>query len=171
MKLLIDTSLPKMLLILFKGNEIIFSFTSDDKKKADLLPKIFNKMLNNCKITTSDINEFYVTKGPGSFMGSRTALTFVRTICQITKAKLFLANTLEFIGAKSENNIFVDAKNKQSYMFDPISKETTLVVYETNSKINYEDILKNVNDYLLPFKEVNPDKAKTFYLKDPRIGG
>ena len=171
MKLLIDTSLPKMLLVLFQDTKVLFHFLSDEKKKADILPKIFQKMLTDKNIKTSDINEFYVTIGPGSFMGSRTALTFIRTICQITNAKFFVAKTLDFIGAKSNTKIFVDAKSDQSYMFDPKTKQTSIVNYEQDTTINYDDIIQNIQDYLINFKEKDPNYEKAFYLKNPRIGG
>lgn len=171
MKLILDTSLPKMLLILLDDKKVIFSYTSEEQKKADLLPIIFEEMIKKTKIKTKDIKEFYITTGEGSFMGSRTALTFARTMAQITGAKLFVTSPLSFVGYKSEMPIFLDAKGGKSYKYNPKTKKVSLVNSEEDSVIDYEDIVKNPHDYLGSFKEVDVNKVKASYLRDPKIGG
>jgi len=171
MKLLIDTSLPKMLIILVNNDKNVYTFSSDIQKKADLLPTAFQDMLNDTGIKTSDITEYYVTQGPGSFMGARTALTFVRTISQVNGAKLFVANTLEFIGANSDKDIYLDAKSNQSFMFNQKTKETKLVDFQEDTIIDYDDIISNTTNYLKVFKEIKPSEAKPLYFKEPKIGG
>ena len=175
MKVLIDTSNPDLFLSLIDGDKTLsYIHIKDLVKKADELPSQYNQMLSNANVKTSQVKEFYITTGPGSFMGSRSALVFAKTICQITNAKLFTANTFEFISASKDGVYFIDAKGNSFYkaFISSGEIEMSLVNEGVATKINYEDIIENPSKYLSAFsRENNILEAKPVYLKDPKVGG
>ena len=172
MKLLIDTSLKTLFLSIIEDDKTVSFFQEEIQKKADALPTVFKDLLNDANIKTKAIKEIYVTTGPGSFMGARTALTFVRTITQITGAQLFVANTLSFISGGVKGTYYIDAKSSKSYR--GIVGETTevsLVDFVADSLVDYSQVIASPKQYLSTFKKVDPIDAFPTYFKDPRIGG
>ena len=173
MKLLIDTSLKTMFLSLIDGEKTISFYKETIQKKADALPVVFAELLEKADINANDIKEIYVTTGPGSFMGSRTALTFVRTIAQITGAKLYATDTLSFISGSIKGEYFIDAKSGQSYkgVFDGENMSVSLAEFKEDSIVDYSSMIDTPKQYLSTFKKVDPLKVFPTYFKEPRIGG
>ncbi len=172
MKLLIDTSLKNLFITIVKDGKTIAFINETIQKKADRLPFAFEEILKEANISTKDIKEFYVTSGPGSFMGARTALTFIRTICQLTNAKLFVGDTLSFISGGTPGTYFIDAKSEKSYQ--GVVNRTTIISledFQEDSIVPYEDMIANPEKYLSTFLESDPIYAKPSYFKDPQIGG
>ena len=173
MKLLIDTSLKTMFLSLIKDGKTISFYKETIQKKADALPNVFKELIVNAKIDVKDIKEIYVTTGPGSFMGARTALTFVRTISQITGAALYAADTLSFISGSQKGEYYIDAKSGQSYkgVFDGENMSISLVDFKEDSIVDYPAIIDTPKAYLSTFKKTSPLECFPTYFKEPRIGG
>ncbi len=173
-KILIETSLSDLLIILIKDIKVMdYVHKKDLIKKSEMLPRYFAKLLNKHNLNTKDIQQFYITIGPGSFMGARVSLVFVRTICQITKASLFTTSSLLFISGGKDGKYYVDAKSNQSY--EGIVKKQKITINLTNFKpntiINYQNIIDDIDQYLVLFDEQqNLLHVKPLYLKDPKVG-
>ncbi|WKX02423.1 tRNA (adenosine(37)-N6)-threonylcarbamoyltransferase complex dimerization subunit type 1 TsaB [Candidatus Mycoplasma mahonii] len=171
MKLLIDTSLKTLFMSIIDGGETLTFIKEMVKKKADRLPGAFSELLLKARIKTKDIKEIYVTNGPGSFMGVRTALTFVRTIAQINGTKIFVADTLSFISGGTKGTYYIDARSDKSYKGVLDSKMSiTLISFRDDSVVDYNEIINKPNKYLDVFKERNVLEVKPNYIKSPRIG-
>lgn len=175
MKVLIDTSNPDLFLSLIDGDKTLsYIHIKDLVKKADELPSAYAALLEKANVKTSDIKSFYITTGPGSFMGSRSALVFARTICQITKASLYTASSFAFVSAMQDGVYFIDAKGNSFYKAFISSGEIqmSLVPEGKPTEINYDQIIENPSKYLYGFSiEKDLLKAEAIYLKQPKVGG
>lgn len=175
MKLLIDTVNDDLYMSLIKNDKTIsFGHLIAYKRKSDILPVVFKKLIEEVGITAKDINEIYVVNGPGSFMGIRAGMTFAKTMALVTGAKLFGIDNLTFISGGKDGKYFVDAKGNMSYVGVVSNGHTSISIeeFEENSTIDYEDITKNPSKYLSLFKQIeNIVEYKANYIKDPQIGG
>src|SRR5574344_2593721 len=80
-KLFIDTSSATLSLGL-KSEDFEYKFEGDEhqnKISENVLPEIVN-LCDKAKITFKDIDEIFVTKGPGSYTGERIGLTIAKTL-------------------------------------------------------------------------------------------
>ena len=171
-KVLADTSNHKLILIAFKDNKQIYTKIIDDIiLQTELFPQEFDKMLENLKIEVANIQQFYVTLGPGSFTGSKVALTFFKTICIILKAQLFVLNSLHFIaGPFYSGEIKIDARSKQCYYGKYLNGQEVIQpeikIEATKSTFwDLQNLKENAVDYLPLFKLANPLTIEPIYLK------
>ncbi len=173
-KVLIETSLPDLLIVLIKDDNLIdFVHESNLVKKSEQLPVLFTNLLNKYQIKIDQINAFYITLGPGSFMGARVALMFARTICQITNCQLFTTSSLHFISQNHDGTYYVDAKSGQSYQGIVTNNQIkiSLQSFHVSTKIDYQQIINNIDQYLPLFSlQKNILQIKPFYLKEPQVG-
>lgn len=175
MKILIETTLQDLFLLAVEDDKTVAKIHIKDLvKKADELPLAFENLLTDANIDINDVEGFYITTGPGSFMGCRTALIFVKAICQMTKTKLYHASTFSLISKNEDGTYFIDAKGNTFYKAE-IKKgniQLSLVSEGTQTEINYDDIIENPNKYLKLFSEATDLLSlEPIYLKEPRVGG
>lgn len=115
MNLFIDTTNWKLVYILEKDNVILDYFINDNIKKiSDVAVEQLNVFLIKNKLKLSDIENFYLTTGPGSYTGIRVGLTIVKTIKNINpKINVYLINSLFFqVGLKNGISIINAGVNK-----------------------------------------------------------
>ena len=175
MKLLVDTVNEDFYMALIKDEKTLFyTHKKNYKKKSDIVPVVFKKLINSAKIVAKDIDEIYVVNGPGSFMGIRAGMTFCKTMALITGAKLFGTDNLSFISRKRDGEYFVDAKGGKSYrgLVSNNIVAIDLVDYKENSPIDYESIIMFPLSYTSIFQEIEDiPEYKCNYVKEPQIGG
>ena len=175
MKLLIDTVNEDLYMSLIKGNKTIaFAHLVKHKKKSEILPAVFKKLIMTAEITAKDIKNIYVVNGPGSFMGVRAGMTFAKTMSLVTKANLFGINNLRYISQGNDGTFYVDAKGKKSYigMIDNGELNVFIGHFKENSFIDYNTITKNPEIVLQHFKKIKDIvNYEANYVKDPQIGG
>ena len=175
MKLLIETCLTELFLVLFdKNNKVVAHFKEPIQKKGDVLPKEYEKLLQKAQIKTKDLRAIYVTNGPGSFTGSRVGLVFAKTIAQVLNIDLFTLDTLSFLSRGEDGYYYIDARSNLSYegKMENGKMSIKLVKYQKDSIADYENILSNLQKHLALFKKVkNIAEEKVLYVKDPKIGG
>lgn len=171
MKLLLETCLEDLYISLVDENNQTIGFIHEEKlvKKSDELPILYERLLKNYKVKTSDITEIYITNGPGGFMGVRAGLIFASTLAQITGAKLLVCDTLKF-ASKAQGDFFFDAKGGESYKYDVSQDKSILVPFQENSLTNYIDITTDVASYLELFNQIEPSEVQCNYIKEPKIG-
>lgn len=172
-QILIDTSLDALLIILSQDHKFHdWIFQPKLLKKSEFLPLELQKLLFKHHLKLQNIEAFYITLGPGSFMGSRVALVFARTICQITNAQLFTINSLLFISQGQDGQYFIDAKSNQSYQGIVKKGKLTmqLISFQPNSKIDYLKIKENFSELIQLFQnEKDLLNVKPYYLKAPKV--
>lgn len=171
---LIETSLPDLLIVLMHDEKLVdFVHEKSLVKKSEKLPILFEKLINKYNLKTNEISKFYVTLGPGSFMGARVGLMLARTICQITNCQLFTTSSLHFISENKDGKYYIDAKSDQSYCGLVTNKQITITLthFHQASTIDYNHIIANINRYLQLFSyQVNILQIKPIYLKKPKVG-
>ncbi|MDC8912017.1 hypothetical protein [Metamycoplasma hyosynoviae] len=186
MNLFIETCLDDLYLILFKNNGKIVSKIklNDITKKTDIFFENLNYVLNEAKIQINEVKKIYVTKGPGSFNGSRIGFLFARTIAQISDSELFTIPTyilfyVQHLLMSFPKSIINIKANKHSIykitLSDNLKKiSMELIMNENNyEKLNYDLFEKNIFTYLNFSKKVDKDnllKEELIYLSNPQIG-
>jgi len=73
-------------------------FATDRERARDLLP-CADELVKKHGVAPSDIDEVYISNGPGSFTGLRIAVTFARHMALATGAQLRAVPTLDVIAA------------------------------------------------------------------------
>jgi tRNA threonylcarbamoyladenosine biosynthesis protein TsaB len=95
------------------------SFSHGLKHAAGLLPMI-DRLIRDLGWKPSDIQQLYVSHGPGSFTGLRIGITLVKTLSMATGAKIVAVPTLKVLAMNAppgaENVLVVlDAKRDQIF--------------------------------------------------------
>lgn len=179
MKFFIDTTSDFIALALFNENYVLIDyFLEKIVQKADVLPIKINEFLTKNNLSIQQINEFYLNLGPGKFTGCRIGLIFVRTICQLSEAKLFTTNSFSIISFSSKGKKYYTIKNSNNSSFGVWAQQGILVSemeiinenIENNSPFDYIYLFKNFKEAQTLFKEEkNLLQVEALYLKDPKI--
>ena len=141
MVLFIDTSSKDFFAILFENGKIINNLKIEniithskfiDEKIKDFLSK------NNINIT--NIDNFAISVGPGSYTGIRVGYSFILGICEALNKQIITINLLESMKFyfKDDNNIcfpLINANNNNIYS----------IINEQNVKININEFKEIIN--------------------------
>lgn len=141
MVLFIDTSSKDFFAILFENGKIINNLKIEniithskfiDEKIKDFLSK------NNINIT--NIDNFAISVGPGSYTGIRVGYSFILGICEALNKQIITINLLESMKFyfENDNNIcfpLINANNNNIYS----------IINEQNVKININEFNKLIN--------------------------
>lgn len=191
--LFLDTSSKTLVVYIVKDNEIIYekNVTTNNDHSKYLVPSIDEGLkLNNLK--PSDINKCYVVTGPGSFTGTRIAVTVGKTfaysnninVIPVSSLKQYIfslegydyyvsiirdkGNRLYYgIYDKDYNDIVTDKYNYLEVFEEDISKlkgKIAIISEEGENTIKPKlDIIKLMEYY--KDSEINPHYLKPNYLK------
>ncbi|HBD05856.1 MAG TPA: tRNA (adenosine(37)-N6)-threonylcarbamoyltransferase complex dimerization subunit type 1 TsaB [Firmicutes bacterium] len=113
-RIYIDTCTPAFLLAVSNGKETQVKKERGKKKAAEVLFPYLKDLLDNLNLTLSEIDEIYVTCGPGSYTGVRISLTFAKVMKVINeKIKVYTIPSLTALlsGAKEKSISLIDARN------------------------------------------------------------
>lgn len=142
--LFLDTSSKTLSVCIVKDNEIIYEkniTTSNDHSKY-LVPSINEGLkLNNLK--PSDINKCYVVTGPGSFTGTRIAVTVGKTFCY--------SNNINVIPVSSLKQ-YIFSLDNYDYYVSIIKDKGNRLYYGIYDK-DYNDIVTDKYNYLEVFEK------------------
>lgn len=148
MKLFIDTSGKKIIFALIDNKNSIISFLSHDvlKDTTKITHFLLEKFLLDKKMNLNDIEEFYITKGPGSFTGVRVGLNIIRSIyLNNKKIKVYTISTFDLLKMKGFKNIYIPfGKNKSFYK-----------KYDLINKIFLNNKIKIINNFDKNINEIN----------------
>ncbi|AVN63875.1 tRNA (adenosine(37)-N6)-threonylcarbamoyltransferase complex dimerization subunit type 1 TsaB [Mesoplasma florum] len=163
MKLFIDTCNWKLVLILKKDDHIIDSLILPGTKKvSDIALSTITKLLSKNNLKINDIEEFYLTNGPGSYTGVRVGLTIVKTLKTLSnKIKVYLLNSLAFQAANDQAISILDARGNKYYIGvyenqKPLIEETVVNLSEL------DDIKKTYSNFLIKEDNESLDYIQTF---------
>lgn len=118
MNLFIDTSNWRLIFILEQNNKIIDSLEIKNLTKiSDIAINELTNFLAKNKLSINDIQNFYVTKGPGSYTGVRVGLTIVKTLQTLNhNYNIFVINSLLFQAGIDQTISLLDARGDKSYL-------------------------------------------------------
>ncbi|MCG3180964.1 MAG: tRNA threonylcarbamoyladenosine biosynthesis protein TsaB [Phycisphaerae bacterium] len=104
-----------------QGGRILASraFTQQRRHAVELLPTL-DATLAELGWRSDDIDEIYVSAGPGSFTGLRISITFARTMAKAVGCRLVLVPTVHVLAANAPPDVahlavVLDAKREQIY--------------------------------------------------------
>lgn len=120
MKLLIDSSTNYLYLCIVNNGDAKYFVRSGKNDHSETLVDFLNNFLKENNITTDDITEVYVGRGPGSYTGLRIAGTVGKVFAHIKNKKLYSFSSLDLILASviEKDGLYIsriDAKKKHSY--------------------------------------------------------
>ncbi|MBR7172414.1 MAG: tRNA (adenosine(37)-N6)-threonylcarbamoyltransferase complex dimerization subunit type 1 TsaB [Clostridia bacterium] len=105
--LIIDCS-AGMSVYLICGEKEFSKIDNNQKKHTDELLLCVDELLNQAKISVSEIEDLCVCVGPGSFTGIRVAISICKGLAVASKMKIFTATNFDILQAvKSEKVIYL----------------------------------------------------------------
>lgn len=166
MKLFISTSSDKIYLLAYDANGI----------KAELVHQGHNDhtktlygLIRSLNVNLDQVNDIYVTTGPGSFTGLRVGVIFAKLLCQKNDAKLYPVNMLELLSSMYHQPVAIDARGGNYYVLDDSNE--VVITKELDGKyiidpvIDLNQIINN--SYLNTLTPVNYLDVKIVYVKHP----
>jgi len=147
-RLIINTANDELFIVLQEGNNL-FSKTINSKMHHNetMLPEI-DKILTEHKLKVTDIDDFGVVVGPGSFTGIRVGVSTIKAFRDVAKKSAKGINNLDFLfmlAKDTDPNVETVAINgsRDSYF---VAKLINGIVYkyERNlTKVELEEIAEN----------------------------
>ena len=119
-KLIINTANNELFIVLQKDNEIFSSSLSSTAKHNETMINEIDKLLNENGLNVSNIDEFGVVVGPGSFTGIRVGVATIKAFRDVLKVKAKGINNLDYLfklaQRKDENiDVVAIAGSKNNY--------------------------------------------------------
>ncbi|APE75149.1 tRNA (adenosine(37)-N6)-threonylcarbamoyltransferase complex dimerization subunit type 1 TsaB [Spiroplasma citri] len=128
LNLFIDTSTDFLILILEQKQKIIGQVHENHTRRhTEATLPVIKQLLSAYQLKLKDINNFYLTTGPGSYTGVRIPMTIVKTIKIINSAiNVYTINTLLYQAGLDNVVSMLDARVGKRY-FAVISNGTEVI--------------------------------------------
>ena len=179
--LFIDTHGKNVIVILFKNGNILEKIDMETMNKHSVvtMPSI-KKILEDNKCDVKDLNEILVCNGPGSFTGSRIAVTLAKTIAfslnipikqidALTICAINVDGNNKIVSLKDRNGAYVGKYDVNNILLEDLvymSNSEYRELCETNSVVeNVEINYEKVYEYLSKIAYVNVHEVKPIYVK------
>ncbi|MCQ2748897.1 MAG: tRNA (adenosine(37)-N6)-threonylcarbamoyltransferase complex dimerization subunit type 1 TsaB [Clostridia bacterium] len=153
MKLCIDTCTNVCSVSVIEKDKIIGERTYNDKlRHSEILMVEIDEMIKKLDRTPSDIDEVFVTSGPGSFTGIRIGVTAANTLADTLGVKVNGYTVLDLIAGNfmcHEGHIcsMVYARNERYYFAIYEAKKGTLKLKTSYDVKTIDEILKLAKKY------------------------
>jgi len=180
--LLIDTHDTKVSFVVFKDYKVldVIDIESNMRHSEIAMPNLVH-ILDKNDIDISDIDEYYVVTGPGSFTGVRIGVVIAKTLAYLQNKPIRPINSLDLVAFSTEKIIpgcyLVPEKNgffvgdyDENGLIDSSLKYISRKEYEdTRSDTKYIDRnivnYSNVIFHACKLKPVNPHLVNPLYVK------
>lgn len=116
--LCIDTAYKYLTCALIKDNEILSSVSYECfKKQSEELFIALNNVFDTAKIERKDIDSICITEGPGSYTGTRIAMTLAKTMGETLPCDVYTISTLRLYAAGNSNTmVIMNARADRAYV-------------------------------------------------------
>lgn len=116
--LFVDTSYKYLSVAICKDKEVLAAFSNECfKKQSEQLFVVLDDLFKKVNITKKDIDEVYITEGPGSYTGVRIGMTLAKVLCEVRKIKLYTISTLKLYAGNNPNTmVIMDARANRAYV-------------------------------------------------------
>ena len=113
----LDTSHRFLLIALMKDDELVDSIQEECfKHQSEYLVPQVQKILEKHSLEVKDIDNWVVTKGPGSYTGVRIAMTMAKVIGSIMNKNVYTLSTLQLYAGLKNTYVIMDARAKRVYV-------------------------------------------------------
>lgn len=195
MGLFLDTTNKKFIIALIQNGVVsVFEMKDTNSRVAKYANQWIKEFLIKQKIKIIDINEYYITKGPGSFTGIKVALNIIKSFALVDDIKyIYTIDTLDLIRDKSKSNAALSFGKEKYYLrkynswyfkgipmqwhINALTKGFKIVkelpVEKTNkyttkkhTEVDYDNFTKDkLENKLKKFKKEKIDKIELIYQK------
>lgn len=187
--LVIDTAVSNLLISVVKDNVVLSTFNQRiEKDLSAVMFEALDNTIKDAKIDKKEINNIFVSVGPGSFTGVRIGVTVAKTYAWALGLKVIPVSSLEMMcsGYNEVCTPLIDARRGYVYcgkydndlnklrddqyisLESVIEDDTKYISFDSFDGINiYEpiyDILKIINKHIND-EGVNPHNLNPRYLK------
>ncbi len=161
MKTLFIDSSRKSLSVAFIENDklVLVSNVNSYSKHSNFLMNEIKNVLEKTNCNVSDLDDFIVLNGPGSFTGVRVGVTIAKTLAWALNKKLYVLNNLEalkvgikndvvisvildkdtnsYVGIYENNNVLEDYMSVDDVRLDFNGRNITIATMQDNEFVNY----------------------------------
>ncbi len=112
----IDTSHRFLLVALIRDDTLLDSVQLECFKHQSeyLIPEV-QKLLAEHQLTVNDIENWVVTRGPGSYTGVRIGMTMVKVVGSLMKKNVYTLSTLQLYAGLDDTYVIMDARARRVY--------------------------------------------------------
>ena len=148
LRVFLDTSTNDLLLAVSKDEEVrTYDYSKATLRVSEGCLVAIKELLDSFDLTFKDIDEFYVTRGPGSYTGERIGLTIAKTLSVLNKnLKVYTTSTLEamcFDSTDVTSVALLDAKNN-AYFYGKYLDNKALEEEARKEHVDVESSLADV---------------------------
>ena len=113
----LDTSHRFLLIALMKDDELVDCIQEECfKHQSEYLVPQVQKLLEKHSLEVKNIDNWVVTKGPGSYTGVRIAMTMAKVIGSIMNKNVYTLSTLQLYAGLKNTYVIMDARAKRVYV-------------------------------------------------------
>lgn len=169
--LFLDTSSKKLVVGLVKNDEVLSLVEKDTlNDHSKYLVPIIDEELTKNNLNIKDINKIYVISGPGSFTGTRIAVTVAKTLSYALNIPVKSVSALKQYIFEYENNdyyaVILNERNDKAYfgLYDSEYNEVIPEEYTSLDKIH--ERLSSITSKLLIITDMEyPYSNRTTEMK------
>jgi tRNA threonylcarbamoyladenosine biosynthesis protein TsaB len=114
----LDTSHRTLTIALIEDDEIVYGYQKDAfKAQSETIMVELSEAFRNVGWTPKQMDQMVITDGPGSYTGTRIAMTIAKVICQQASLSLYTLSSLLLL-AGTERNVLalMDARSHRAYI-------------------------------------------------------
>ena len=146
-KLIINTANSELFIVLQKDNEIFSSALSSSARHNETMVNEIDKLLKENMLEITDIDEFGVVVGPGSFTGIRVGLATIKAFRDVVKVQAKGINNLDYLFklAKAQDNsieVVAIAGSKNNYF---VARVVNGELFKYERTCSYDELIAIAN--------------------------
>lgn len=193
-KILNISTIDKNINVFIQEDNNIIDFIESNKtnSQAELLVYLVEELFKKNNLSYKDIDCFSVINGPGSFIGIKVAISFIKAIKSVYKNKKFIVNNVfdilsfdeqyDYILLKADlKNYYIKDRNNNINIinsFENIENNSILLTNINDIDIKKNIVLKNKDISINNISKLNYFKYKNnlfnnnieaLYIREPQI--
>lgn len=116
--LCIDTAYKYLTCALIKDDKIIASYCEECfKRQSEEVFLALDKIFKEANINKLDIDSICISKGPGSYTGTRIAMSIAKVIAEVKHIDLYTISTLRLYASDKQNcMVLMNARADRAYV-------------------------------------------------------
>ncbi len=142
-------------LILDTANKYVAVGLYDNEKCLEAIQEISNRkqsettiiyisdILKRHNLELLDVDQMFITKGPGSYTGVRVAMTIAKTLAAVSNIKIKTVSSLQALAGTNDAISILDARSKK--IFIGVYSDGNSIVEDTI--INVEEVANYIKQY------------------------